>query len=110
MATVTRLKSEVENKTLPVLMDDGTISNYYFSNFIKKIEETEYQLSSNERSAAFNFIQNGLSSWIDDVLYCVPFIGDSTHLNAGIVPIIDNIDGYNMSEYTGTENYNDFLK
>lgn len=104
MATVTKLKSEVFNKNLPVLLPDGGITNYYFGKFVNTITAKGYQLSSAEKNALSAFIESGLNSWIDYVDYFMPFIGDEDHPNAGTVPLIDNINDYKMEEY-GDESY-----
>ena len=106
MATVTRLKAVVNNKNLPILTPDGELTNYYVGMYLNKIEETGYNLSVSEKTAISAFIDSAIQNgYIDYIQYMLPFIGDSAHSKAGIIPLIDNIDNYEMSEYTGEENY-----
>lgn len=109
--TVTKLKAEVFNKELPVLLEDGTITNYYFGQFLNTIAKYGYTPTTAEKNALSAFIKNGIDNgWIDDVYYCLPFIGDSNNPNAGIVPLIDNLDDYKMTEYDGTEDFSDMFQ
>lgn len=106
MATITRLKAAVNNKNLPILTPDGELTNYYVGMYLNKIAETEYSLSVSEKTAISAFIDSAIQNgYIDYIQYMLPFIGDSAHSKAGIIPLIDNIDNYEMSEYTGEENY-----
>lgn len=109
--TVTKLKAEVFNKELPVLLEDGTVSNYYLGQFLNTIAKYGYTPTTAEKNALAAFIESGIDNgWIDDVYYCLPFIGDSDNPNAGIVPLIDNLDGYKMAEYDGTEDFSDMFQ
>lgn len=106
MATVTRLKAEVDNKNLQVLLPDGNVTSYYAGRFINRLSEMGYAISQTEKSAIEAFVNSGLSNgWIEDVQYFLPFIGDSVHASAGIVPLIDNIDNYKMLEFDAERDY-----
>ena len=106
MATVTKLKAAVNNKNLPILGEDGILYNYYFGRFFNKIVEKGYTPTSGEITALQEFIQNGINNgWIDIVKYFLPLVGDSSHLEAATVPLIDNVGNYEMSEYDGTEDF-----
>lgn len=106
MATVTKLKAEVNNKNLPVITPSGEITNYYLGVFLNKIVEKGYTPSQTEIIALNTFIENAISNnYIDYIQYMLPFIGNSDNPFAGTVPLIDNVDNYAMSEYDGTEDY-----
>lgn len=106
MATVTKLKAAVNNKNLPILTSEGELTNYYVGMYLDKIEETGYSLSVSEKTAINAFIDSAIQNgYINYIQYMLPFIGDSSHSKAGIVPLIDNVDNYEMSEYTGEEDY-----
>lgn len=108
MASVTKMKAEVTNRNLPILTPDGEVTNYYYGNFYNKIEGLGYALSVDEKTAVKNFIDSAINNgYIDYIRYMLPFIGDSDHPNAGLVPLIDNVDGYAMREYSGAEDYSD---
>ena len=110
MATVTKLKGKVNNKSLPILLEDGTLSNYYFGRFMDKISEMGYNPTNAERQALDAFVQKGMSSWLNYVRYCVPFIGDYTSPNAGAVPLIDNVGDFAMAEYEDGYNASDMFE
>ena len=106
MATVTKLKAAVNNKNLPILGEDGNLYNYYFGRYFNKIVEKGYTLTSGEITALNAFIQDGINNgWIDIVKYFLPLIGDSSHLDAAAVPLIDEVGNYEMAEYDGTEDF-----
>ena len=106
MATVTKLKAAVNNKNLPILGLNGNLYSYYYGNYFNKIVEKGYTPTLSEKEALEAFIQDGVNNgWIDIVDYFLPLIGDSTHLSAATVPLIDNIGNYAMEEYDGTEDF-----
>ena len=110
MATITKLKGEVLNKNLPILLQDGSITNYYYGNFRNKLTEFGYTISQDEATAVEAFVQSGIKNgWIDYVQYLLPFIGDSTTPEAGVVPLIDNVDNYRMAEYDSSRDYSDLF-
>lgn len=111
MATVTRLKAEVFNKNLPILTNTGEVTNYYVGSFINKLVEKEYSITSVEKNAVNAFINSAIDNgYIDYIQYLLPFIGDSDHPEAGVVPLIDNVDEYRMAEYTGLEPFADLFE
>lgn len=106
MATITKLKAEVYNENLPILGNDGKVYSYYYGRFFNAITEKGYTPTSGEKAALETFIQNGIDNgWIDIVKYFLPLIGDSSHLIAAAVPLIDRVGDYAMSEYSGSENF-----
>lgn len=111
MATVTKLKAEVENKNLPILLQDGSVVTYYVGKFVSKLLELGYSLSQDEKGAVEALINSGINNgWIDSVQYLLPFIGDSANPAAGIVPLIDNVADYAMEEYDPTHNYSSLFE
>jgi hypothetical protein len=106
MATVTKMKAAVINKSLPILGEDGNLYSYYFGRYFNKIVEKGYTPTSREITALSAFIQDGINNgWIDIVKYFLPLIGDSSHLDAAAVPLIDEVGNYEMAEYDGTEDF-----
>jgi hypothetical protein len=100
MATVTKLKAAVNNKNLPILGEDGNLYNYFYGRFYNKIVEQGYIPTEGEKAALNAFLNDGVNNgWLDAVAYLIPFIGDENHPKAGIVPLVDN-----MSDYVITEN------
>lgn len=111
MATVTKIKAELVNDSLPILSSDGTITNYYYGSYVNKMKDLGYVMSATEKQALDRFVKSGLDSWINDVYYFLPFIGNSGSPNAGVVPLIDNLDNYRMAEYDlSTESYSNFFE
>lgn len=99
MATVTKLKAAVNNKNLPILGEDGNLYNYYYGRFVDKITKQGYLPTAEEQNALNVFINNGIDNgWIDSVAYLLPFIGNQAYPKAGIVPLIDNMSDYVISE------------
>ena len=106
MATVTKLKAQVDNINLPILGSDGKLYSYYYGRYFNVITEKGYTPTSGEKAALEAFIQNGIDNgWIDLVKYFLPLIGSADHLVAATVPLIDRVGDYAMAEYDGTENF-----
>lgn len=104
MISVIKLKSLVDNKDLPVLTDDGKITNYYVGCYINKLSELGYTLTPIQITAIETFIQDGITNgWINYIKYFLPFIGNKSNPLTGAVPLIDIIDNYQMSNYTFSE-------
>jgi hypothetical protein len=98
MATVTRLKAEVDNKNLPIIGDDGNLYNYYYGRFFSKMYELGYTISAAEKNALNAFIEDGVDNgWIEKVKYLLPFIGSESTPLTGLVPLIDNIADYELA-------------
>lgn len=111
MATVTRLKAEVNNKNLPILGEDGNLYSYYFGRYFNKIVEKGYTPTPSEKTALEAFIKDGIDNgWIGIVKYFLPLIGDSSHLDAAAVPLIDEVGNYAMVEYDGTEDFSNMFE
>lgn len=99
MATVTKLKAAVNNKNLPILGNDGNLYNYYVGRWSNAVSDIGYNPAQAEIDALNAFIETGISDgWIDKVKYFMPIIGDRTAPLAGIVPLIDSIADYELSE------------
>lgn len=106
MITVTRLKAQVDNTNLPILLEDGTITNYYSGKYISTLASVGYTISDAERTAINNFILSGIDKgWIPYVLYFNPFLGDSASPKAGVVPLIDQVSDYDLSIYESDYNF-----
>lgn len=106
MITVTRLKTSVNNPDLPVLLDDGTVANFYVGNYIATMRSNEYVLSDAQIAALNAFVNSGISSgWIQYVKYFLPCLGSLTNPITGAVPLIDKVGNYAMAEYDGTEDF-----
>lgn len=98
MATVTKLKAEVNNKNLPILGKDGNLYNYYCGRFVNKLLNYGVTPTLTERNALNAFIQNGIDNgWIEKVVYLLPFIGNSSNPLSGLVPLVDNVADYEIS-------------
>lgn len=104
MITVTRLKASVNNPDLPVLLDDGTVVNFYVGNYIAKMRSNEYNLSDAQIAALNAFVESGIASgWAQYVKYFLPCVGSLSTPITGAIPLIDKVGNYEMSEYDGTE-------
>lgn len=104
MISVIKLKAQVDNRDLPVLTNDGDITNYYVGQYKNKLLELGYTLTTRQMEAVEAFIEDGINKgWINHIKYFLPFIGNNTIPLAGAVPLIDEIDNYQMSSYTMNE-------
>lgn len=102
MSTIIKLKAEIDNPNLPVLMENGEIGNYYVGRWFNKCVELGYTPTETELNAIKAFIQNGVSNdWLDFIKYYLPFIGSKDNYMAGAVPLIDKVGNYEMAEYEG---------
>lgn len=111
MISVIKLKAQVDNRDLPVLTNDGDVVNYYVGLWKNKSMELGYTPTKKQVEAVSAFIEDGISKgWIDHIKYFLPFIGNSTAPLAGAVPLIDEIDNYQMSNYTGQEDISEIFR
>lgn len=95
MTSVIKMKASVDNTNLPILNEDGTISNYYIGRFKSALLSVGYELPQAKETALNAFIDDGLSKgWIDYVDYILPFIGDSDHPKAAFAPLVDRLSNY----------------
>ena len=89
------MKASVDNTNLPILNEDGTISNYYIGRFKSALLSVGYELPQVKEAALNAFIEDGIQKgWIDYVDYMLPFIGNSDHQNAAFAPLIDRLGDY----------------
>lgn len=106
MITITKLRATVNNPDLPVLLPDGSVTNFYVGNYGNIMQENGYTLSSEQVAALEAFIDSGIDSgWIQYVKYFLPCLGSLTHPITGAVPLIDKVGNYAMAEYDGTEDF-----
>jgi hypothetical protein len=99
MATVTKLKAAVNNKNLPILGEDGNLYNYYVGRYTNKMSELGYTLTTGEKNALNAFVEAGISDgWIDKLVYMMPLIGFNTNPKTGIVPLVDAVADYEITD------------
>lgn len=99
MATITKLKAEVNNNNLPILGNDGKLYNYYAGRYANKMADYGHSLSVSELNAVNAFVEDGINNgWIEMVRYMMPFLGTRDTPITGIIPLIDNIADYNLAE------------
>lgn len=103
MGTIIKLKAAVNNNNLPILGNDGKITDYYVGRLRNKIMELGGTVTDTEVSALTALVENGRTNgWLDKVAYFLPFIGSRDIPFSGAVPLIDRYGDWNMDEYTGT--------
>ena len=99
MGTLITLKADVYNDSLPVLLPDGSTSEYYIGRMINKMNEFGFAPNTVEKNAIATFIADGKAKgWIDYIKYFLPFIGDADHYKAAAVPLIDKLYDYSVFE------------
>lgn len=100
MSTITKLNIAVNNYELPILTEDGKLVNAFVAQYVSKLAQKEYSLTSEELAAVSTLIDDAIAhGWLQYVDYLFPFIGNKTHLAAAMVPLVDR--------FTGSEVYQD---
>lgn len=91
MTTVTRLKAEINNPNLPILLlESGEVTeNYYLGRYLNAVFENGGTLSAAERTAVEDFFDSITDA--NTYLQIYAFIGDA---KAACVPLIDNLHNY----------------
>lgn len=100
MNTITKLRINVNNENLPVIVD-GKLLNAFVARYINKLREYNYTLTQDELSAVNNLVDDAVShKWLQYIDYFFPFIGSRTNLQAAMIPLIDRHTDYDIYEDT----------